>query len=56
MSAAARRQSLSEAEVIRRAIAEAVSADALLARSALFASDVLMVDDADAHLSGFGER
>lgn len=56
MSAAARRQSLSEAEVIRRAIAEAVSADALLARSALFASDVLMADDADAHLSGFGER
>ncbi len=56
LSVAARRQSLSEAEVIRRAIAEAVSGDALPARSALFASDVLMADDADAHLSGFGER
>jgi len=56
LTAAARRRSISEAEVIRRAIADAVSADAPPARAALFASDVLMADDVDAHLTDFGER
>lgn len=56
LAAAARRLAISEAEVIRRAIADAVSVDALPARTALFASDVLMADDVDAHLTGFGEQ
>lgn len=56
LSAAARRRSLSQAEVIRRAIADAVSGDALPPRAALFSSDVLLADDVEAHLSGFGER
>lgn len=54
--ATARRQQISEAELIRQAIAAAVSGPELSPRSALFASDVLMADDVDTHLLGFGER
>lgn len=51
----ASRRGLSEAEVIRRAVADAVAGDEIpRPRSALFSSDVLMADDVDAHLDGFG--
>lgn len=56
IAAAARRRDISEAEVIRQAIADAVSNDALPPRIALFASDVLMADDVEAHLPGFGAQ
>ncbi len=48
---------ISEAEVIRQAVADAVAGDEIpRPRSALFSSDVLMADDVDAHLAGFGQR
>ena len=56
VAAAARRRSVSEAEVIRQAIADAVSGDRPAEPGALFSSDVLMADDVDRHLHGFGER
>ncbi len=56
VTASARRRSISEAEVIRRAVADAVATEEPPPRAALFASDVLMADDVDAHLAGFGER
>lgn len=56
VTASARRRSISEAEVIRRAVADAVASEQPPPRTALFASDVLMADDIDAHLAGFGER
>ena len=56
VTASARRRDISEAEVIRQAIAEAVSEAELTPRRALFTSDVLMADDVDANLTGFGER
>ena len=53
----ASRRGLSKAEVIRRAVADAVAGDEIpRPRSALFSSDVLMADDVDAHLDGFGLR
>ena len=53
----ARRRGISEAEVIRQAVADAVAGDEIpRPRSALFSSDVLMADDVDAHLDGFGLR
>ncbi len=56
VTASARRRDISEAEVIRQAIAAAVAEAELTPRRALFASDVLMADDVDANLTGFGER
>lgn len=51
----ASRRGLSEAEVIRQAVADAVADDDIpRPRGALFSSDVLMADDVDAHLDGFG--
>ncbi len=51
----ASRRGLSEAEVIRRAVADAVAGDEIpRPRSALFSSEVLMADDVDTHLDGFG--
>lgn len=53
----ASRRGISEAEVIRQAVAEAVAGDEIpRPRGALFSSDVLMADDVDAHLDGFGLR
>ncbi|HZI96524.1 MAG TPA: ribbon-helix-helix protein, CopG family [Actinomycetales bacterium] len=56
VKAAAHRGSVSEAEVIRRAIAAAVADEEAPARAALFSSEVLMAEDVDAQLAGFGER
>lgn len=56
VTAASRRRAISEAEVIRQAIADAVANETQPVHSALFASDVLMADDVDAHLVGFGEQ
>ncbi len=48
---------ISEAEVIRQAVADAMAGDEIpRPRGALFLSDVLMADDVDAHLDGFGQR
>lgn len=52
---AAASRGISEAEVIRRAITDAVAQTPISLRGALFASDVLVADDVDAHLRGFGE-
>ncbi len=53
----ASRRGISEAEVIRQAVADAVAGDEVpRPRSALFSSEVLMADDVDAHLGGFGQR
>jgi Ribbon-helix-helix protein, copG family. len=56
VAAAARRRDVSEAEVIRQAIAQAVASEDVPRRGPLFSSDTLMADDVDAHLAGFGER
>ncbi len=51
----ASRRGISEAEVIRQAVADAMADDEIpRPRSALFSSDVLMADDVDVHLDGFG--
>lgn len=53
----ARHRGISEAEVIRQAVADAVAGDEIpRPRSGLFSSDVLMANDVDAHLDGFGQR
>ncbi len=53
----ASRRGISEAEVIRQAVADAVAGDEIpRPRGVLFSSDVLMADDVDAHLGGFGQR
>ncbi|MQA16754.1 MAG: ribbon-helix-helix protein, CopG family [Pseudonocardiaceae bacterium] len=53
----ASRRGISEAEVIRRAVADAVARDEIpRPRGGLFSSDVLMADDVDTHLEGFGQR
>ena len=47
---------ISEAAVIREAIASAVvRAAGADVRGPVFASDVLMADDVDSHLAGFGD-
>lgn len=51
----ARGRGISEAAVIREAIADAVSRGGAALRGPVFASDVLMADDVDSHLAGFGE-
>ena len=56
VSAASRRREISEAEVIRQAIAAAVVDEVPPPRRAVFSSDLLMAEDVDAHLAGFGER
>lgn len=57
VSRSARRQGVSEAEVIRRAVADAVEhEDRPAPKGALFSSDVLMAADVDANLEGFGNR
>lgn len=55
VTASARRRAISEAELIRLAIANTVDED-VPQRGALFASEVLLADDVDSHLAGFGER
>jgi predicted transcriptional regulator len=50
----ARQRGVSEAEVIREAIAAAVSRPS--PRAGLFASDVAFADRADELLAGFGDR
>lgn len=53
----ASRRGISKAEVIRRAVADAVADDEIpRPRGALFSSDVLMADDVDTRLDGFGLR
>jgi len=47
---------VSEAEVIRQAISAAVVPIEARARGAVFASDVLLADDVDRQLTGFGDR
>jgi len=56
VTAAARRRGVSEAAVIREAIAAAVAEERPTPRAALFSSDVLMARDVDSHLAGFGEQ
>lgn len=56
LTASARRRSLSEAEVIRQAIATAVAGEDVAPRTGVFTSDVVMADDVETHLMGFGER
>jgi hypothetical protein len=56
VAAAARRRGVSEATVIREAIAAAVGEERPAPRAGLFSSDVLMARDVDSHLAGFGER
>jgi len=55
VAAAARRRGVSEAAVIREAIAAAVATDRPMPRAAIFRSDVLMARDVDSQLAGFGE-
>jgi hypothetical protein len=53
---AARRRGVSEAEVIRESIRDAVGGDRPRPRAGLFASGAPIAREADAHLTGFGER
>ncbi len=50
------RRGVSEAEVIRRSIEQAVGGERPRPRGGLFASGAPIARDADAHLGGFGER
>jgi hypothetical protein len=52
----ARRRGVSEAEVIRDSIREAVGDDRPRPRGGLFASGSPIAREADDHLRGFGER
>lgn len=56
VATAARRRGVSEAAVIRDAIAAALSTERPTPKAALFSSDVLMARNVDDHLAGFGER
>lgn len=56
VAATARRRGVSEAAVIREAIAAAVRDQRPAPKAGLFRSDVLLARDVDAHLGGFGER
>lgn len=53
---AARRRGVSEAEVIRESIRDAVGQQRPKPRGGLFASGAPIARDADQHLRGFGER
>lgn len=52
----ARRRGVSEAEVIRSSIRDAVGDERPRPRGGLFASGAPIAREADEHLSGFGER
>jgi hypothetical protein len=52
----ARQRGVSEAEVIRDSIRDAVGDDRPRPRGGLFASGVPIAREADEHLPGFGER
>jgi len=52
----ARRRRVSEAQVIRDSIRDAVDADRPRPRGGLFASSAPIAREADRHLDGFGER
>ena len=52
----ARQRGVSEAEVIRGSIREAVGDDRPRPRGGLFASGAPIAREADAHLRGFGKR
>jgi len=54
VAGSARWRGVSEAQVIREAIAAAVMTTSMPPRWPVFASDVLLADDVDAHLDGFG--
>ena len=56
VTAMARLRGISEAELIRQAVAEAVAGAQVPQRGAVFASDVLLADEVDALLVGFGDR
>lgn len=56
VAAAARRRKISEAEVIRQAISEAVAMEDMPTRGPVFSSDTVLADDVDTHLAGFGDR
>ena len=53
---AAKRRGISEAEVIRESIRDAVGAERPRPRGGLFASGRPIAREADAHLRGFGTR
>lgn len=53
---AAQRQGISEAQVIRDAIAAAVGGERPRPNGGLFASGAPIARDVDRHLRGFGER
>jgi len=53
---AARQRGISEAEVIRDSIRNAVGAERPRPNGGLFASGAPIAREADDHLSGFGER
>jgi len=50
------RRGVSEAEVIRRSIEQAVGGERPRPRGGLFASGAPIAREVDAHLDGFGER
>ncbi|MEO5939308.1 MAG: CopG family transcriptional regulator [Candidatus Limnocylindrales bacterium] len=52
----ARQRRVTEAEVIRDSIRSAVGGDRPRPRGGLFASGAPIAREADAHLTGFGER
>ena len=56
VTAAARRRGVSEATVIREAIASALAEERPAPKPGIFSSDALMARDVDANLAGFGER
>lgn len=56
VAAAARCRGVSEATVIRDAIAAALAAERPMPKAALFSSDVVMARNVDDHLAKFGER
>ena len=56
VAAAARRRGVSEAAVIRDAIAAMLVTERPTPQAALFSSDVLMARNVDDYLAGFGER
>ena len=53
---AARQRRVSEAEIIRDSIRSVVGGDRPRPRGGLFASGAPIAREADAHLTGFGER
>lgn len=56
LGSAARRRGVSEALIIRQAVADAVAAESTPVRTAVFSSEVLLAVDVDRHLAGFGDQ